>query len=90
MLSVFGRYGLMSKIGVLSTKSAPETKTKGAPSPVKTISSILTRESPKPFGLKGERLAKTPTFWLPPNLGGRTSGENAFCFVREKSKISQR
>ena len=27
------------------------------------------------FGLKGERLAKTPTRLLPPSLGGRTVGE---------------
>ena len=34
--------------------------------------SSLTEDRPSPFGLKGERLAKTPMRALPPSLGGRT------------------
>ena len=65
----------MSKMGVLSRKSAPKMWTIG-PFPLCSMRSSFTQVSPSGFGRKGLRVAKTPTRSTPPKRGGRTVGDH--------------
>ena len=65
----------MSKMGVLSRKSAPKMWTIG-PFSVCSMWSSFTQVSPSGFGRKGLRVAKTPTRSTPPKRGGRTVGDH--------------
>ena len=67
----------MSYIGVPSKRSAPETVITGPSFLSISIPSSLTQESPSGLGLKGERVAKTPSRLFPPSLGGRTVGDQS-------------
>lgn len=49
-----------------------------------------TTERPSELGLKGERLAKTPTRVFPPRRGGRTVGFQSLWLALWKWKINQR
>ena len=79
----------ISKIGVPSKRSAPETR-RIFPCSLSATFSNFTQDNPMGFGRKGERLAKTPTRLFPPNLGGRTVAFQPSLCAKEKSKISQR
>ena len=80
----------MSKIGVPSIKSAPETISIGPSALSCRTSSRRTQESPMGFGRKGERVANTPRRSLPPRRGGRTVGDQLSRTASENSQISQR
>ena len=75
--STYGRYGLMSKTGVPSTRSRPETRNRAPPAPVISTPSRRASDKPRRFGRNKERLAKTPTRSFPPSLGGLTVGLNS-------------
>ena len=64
----------MSRIGVPSRRSAPSTWMMGPASPCSMLS-IFTQVRPIGLGLKGLRVAKTPTRSVPPRRGGRTVGD---------------
>ena len=65
----------MSRIGVPSRKSAPSTCNTGPSSVISTRSSF-TQLKPSGLGLKGLRVANTPTRSTPPSRGGRTVGDH--------------
>ena len=69
---------------------AVKETTKILPSLVSSISSSLTQERPMGFGLKGERVAKTPILLFPPRRGGRTVGFHLSLSTSEKSHKSHR
>ena len=69
----------MSKMGVPSRRSAPNTWTIG-PSSVSSTWSILTQVNPMGLGRNGLRVANTPMRSDPPKRGGLTVGDH-FVFV---------
>ena len=71
-------------------RSPPETIMTGPSESSRSMPSTLTHESPRLFGLKGERVAKTPIRSFPPSLGGLTVGWNvpSSFFERENSHMS--
>ena len=80
----------MSRIGVPSMRSAPETMSWGPSGVWSRISSSFTADSPMGLGRKGERVAKTPMRSLPPSRGGRTVGDQPAPTDREKTHTSHR
>ena len=80
----------MSRMGVPSTRSAPDTISAGPSGVSHSTPSSLTQDSPMGLGRKGERLANTPTRRLPPSRGGRTVGDQPACLLWENSQISHR
>ena len=50
---------------------------------------MRTDDNPSALGRKGEREAKTPTFSLPPNTGGLTTGADILRGFAENPQISQ-
>ena len=64
----------MSRMGVLSRRSAPMTWRMGPPVLLYSIWSSFTEESPIGLGRNGLRVAKTPTRLFPPSRGGLTVG----------------
>ena len=54
------------------------------------ISKIFTLERPMGFGLKGERVANTPTLLLPPRRGGRTVGDQSVLSTLLKPQMSHK
>ena len=73
-------------MGVPSKRSAPDTIRIFPSFSVASMPKSLTEDSPMLFGLKGERVAKTPIRLLPPRRGGRTVGENESLWAKEKSR----
>ena len=65
----------MSKMGVPSIKSAPNTCSTGPSFLSIAISRSCTEDKPMGLGRKGERVANTPMRVLPPRRGGRTVGD---------------
>ena len=80
----------MSRIGVPSIKSAPETVITGPSGVWSSTSSSFTADRPMALGRKGERVANTPIRVLPPSLGGRTVGDQCSRTAWENCQISQR
>ena len=89
--SAYSTYGFISYIGVPSTKSAPATTSARVP-PHSSTPSRRTDDKPSGFGRKGERVANTPIYSLPPSNGGRTSGDHSPSFLplSENSQMSHR
>lgn len=79
----------MSRMGVLSTMSAPRTISTGPSGVERSTLSRRTHDSPMGLGRNGERVANTPRRTLPPSLGGRTVADQPSRWVREKRQISQ-
>ena len=79
----------MSKIGVPSIRSAPDTWSTGPRAGSSSTRSSRTEDSPRALGRKGERVANTPMRRLPPSLGGRTVGDQPSRTARENCQISQ-
>ena len=64
----------MSKIGVPSIRSAPDTWSTGPRAGSSSTRSSRTEDRPRALGRKGDRVANTPMRVLPPSRGGRTVG----------------
>ena len=80
----------MSKIGVPSIRSAPETRSTGPSGVESSTDSSFTQERPRGFGRTGARVAKTPMRVFPPRRGGRTSGDQGLPKFSENPQMSQR
>ena len=80
---------MISRIGVPSIKSAPETSSTCPSVSSRRIPSSRTAESPIGFGRNGERVANTPMRVFPPRRGGRTVGDQLARTASENSQMSQ-
>ena len=81
---------MISRMGVPSIRSTPETTIAGPSGLLGTTRTSLTQLSPMAFGRKGERVANTPIRVLPPSRGGRTVGDQVSRTAAENCQISQR
>ena len=79
----------MSRMGVPSIRSAPETSSTQPSSGSLRMPSSRTQDRPMGLGRKGERVANTPMRVLPPSRGGRTVGDQSERRLPENCQISQ-
>ena len=80
----------MSKMGVPSIRSAPDTSSTGPRAGCCSTRSNLTQDRPMGLGRKGERVANTPIRVFPPRRGGRTVGDQPSRTAADNCQMSQR
>ena len=77
-------------MGVPSIRSAPATVITGPSGVCRSIPARRTQLSPMGLGRKGDRVANTPSRWLPPSRGGRTVGDQSSRRAFENSQMIHR